>query len=106
MLCSHEAEIILLSGDYPDISGFVEANPVLEIAYRNVLAEGEWRDFITAMQNSEDIKPFVHRLYNLANAEKISSDKEKAMQYAELCLLQFMEDVNRKMLIGTAKTFI
>ena len=58
------------------------------------------------MQNSEDIQPFVHRLYNLVNAEKISADKEKAMQYAELCLLQFMEDVNRKMLIDTVKTFI
>ena len=105
-MIEEEAEIILLSGDHPDISGFVEANPVLEIAYGNALAEGEWRDFITAMQNSKDIKPFVHRLYNLANAEKISSDKEKAMQYAELCLLQFMEDVNRKMLIDTAKSFI
>ncbi|MGN0576831.1 MAG: hypothetical protein ACI4J2_12485 [Ruminococcus sp.] len=101
-----ESELINLSCAHTELSEFIESNPVLEIAYGNALAEGEWRDFITAMQNSEDIKPFVHRLYNLANAEKISSDKEKAMQYAELRLLQIMEDVNRKMLIGTAKTFI
>lgn len=101
-----ESELINLSGAHTELSEFIESNPVLEIAYGNALAEGEWHDFISSMQNSEDIKPFVHRLYNLANAEKISSDKKKAMHYAELCLLQFMEDVNRKMLIDTAKTFI
>lgn len=101
-----EAELINLSSAHTELSEFIESNPVLEKAYGNALAEGEWQDFIYSMQNSEDIQPFVHRLYNLVNAEKISADKEKAMQYAELCLLQFMEDVNRKMLIDTVKTFI
>lgn len=101
-----EAEIILLSGDYPDILGFIEANPVLEIAYRNVLAEGEWQDFITAMQNGMDIQPYTQRLYESVNAEKISTDTDKAMKYAELCLLQFMENVNRKILIDAADNFI
>ena len=41
----------------------------------------------------------AEKLYKLAEAEKICSDKEKALQYAELCLLQYMEELNRQLLI-------
>ena len=45
------------------------------------------------------IYEYTERLYKLAKEEIICSDKEKALQYAELCLLQYMEELNRQVLI-------
>lgn len=94
------AETIELSSEIDDISEFINDNPVLEISYLNVLYESEtWSDFVDAMRNDEDIHEYAEKLYKLAEAEKICSDKEKALQYAELCLLQYMEELNRQLLI-------
>lgn len=100
-------ETIELTSEIDDISNFVDDNPVLEIAYINVLSdEVKWSDFVDAMHNEEDIHEYVERLYNLAEAEKICSDKEKALQFAELCLMQYMEEVNRQVLIDVLNTLI
>ena len=100
-------ETIELTSEIDDISDFTDDNPVLEIAYMNVLFDEEkWSDFVDVMRNDEDIHKYVERLYKFADAEKICSDKEKALQFAELCLMQYMEAVNRRMLIDVLNTLI
>lgn len=101
------AATIYLSLDYDDLSDFIEDNPVLEIVYHNLLTdEDKWSDFISAVRNDEDISQYVRRLYEMAGAEKICMDREKALRYAEMCLLQFMEEINRRILIESINNFM
>ncbi|MGB4093520.1 MAG: hypothetical protein WBK46_16495 [Ruminococcus flavefaciens] len=81
-------------------------NPVLEIAYENVLSNAEnWLDFVDAMQNGDNIARFCERLYTEANAAKICPDKRIAMQYAKFYLILFMEEYNRRLILEAAKQF-
>ncbi len=81
-------------------------NPVLEIAYENVLSNADnWLDFVDAMQNGKDITSFCERLYTEASAAKICPEKRIAMQYAKFYLILFMEEYNRSLIIEAAKQF-
>jgi hypothetical protein len=81
-------------------------NPVLEIAYENVLSNADnWVDFVNAMQNGDNIARFCERLYTEANAAKICPDKRIAMQYAKFYLILFMEEYNRSLILEAAKQF-
>lgn len=81
--------------------------PLLEIAYQNILLnETEWLDMIRAVQKGADISEYCEKLYQLAGGAKICKDKKIALQYAELHLCIFMEDINRRILMDGFRNFL
>lgn len=90
-----------------DLGGFIEANPVFEIACQNLLCNAEnWKDFVAAIQNGGDITPYAERLYREALKTVPSSDEHSACQYAAFLLFGYMEEYNRKLLVSAAKNFM
>lgn len=90
-----------------DISDFSEKNPKLEQAYDNLLIDDEqWEDFVKAMRNGESVSGFDKKLYEAANAEMLCSDKEGALKLAQNCLINYMEVLNRNILVDAADNFI
>lgn len=85
---------------------FIKENPVLEIAYLNELEDtSQWSDYIDAVKQNSDISEFAYQLYKAAGADKITDEKEKAIQYAELCLEQLVDKINRETIINLVDCF-
>ncbi|MBD5159325.1 MAG: hypothetical protein HDT23_03680 [Ruminococcus sp.] len=81
--------------------------PVLEIAYRNILLnKTEWLDMIHDVQNGADISDYCERLYKMADGAKLCKDRKTALNYAELYLICFMEDINRRIMMDGYKNFL
>ncbi|MCM1315790.1 MAG: hypothetical protein NC205_08445 [Prevotella sp.] len=81
--------------------------PVLEIAYQNILLnETDWLDMIWEVQKGADISDYCERLYQMAGGARICKDRKLALQYAELYLCIFMEDINRRILMNDFKYFL
>lgn len=77
----------------------VKKQPVLEIAYQNILLnETDWFDMIREVQQGADISDYCEKLYQSAGGLRICKDRKTALQYAELHLCIFMEDINRRIL--------
>lgn len=86
---------------------FIEVNPVFEIACENILSDAdEWKDYVSAMQNGENIFPYAERLYRRAVQSVPCPDKEGALQYAQFLLCGYMEEYNRQLLVNASKNFI
>lgn len=83
----------------------IDESPVLDIAYDNILyGGGEYADFINAMLlNKEDISEYAQRLYNEAEAWRFCDNKDGAIEYAKVCLLICMEDINRNVLVNASE---
>lgn len=80
---------------------------VLEIAYQNILLnETEWLDMIREVQNGADISDYCERLYQSAGGLRICKDRKIALQYAEIHLCIFMEDINRRILMNAFRYFL
>ncbi|MDE5768151.1 MAG: hypothetical protein K2H82_02080 [Oscillospiraceae bacterium] len=85
----------------------ITKQPVLEIAYQNILLdEPDWLEMIRKFQKGTDISAFCETLYQKAGGIKICKDKKLALQYAELYLCIFMEDINRRILIDAFQYFL
>lgn len=83
---------------------YMDENPALDTAYDNVLyGGGEYTDFINAMRRDEDISEYALRLYDEAKARRFCNDKDTAVEYAKVCLLMYMENVNRDVLINASE---
>lgn len=90
-----------------DVGGFIEANPVFEIACQNLLACTEdWEDFVVAVQNGEDITSYAERLYREALKTVSCFDENSALQYTIWLLSGYMEEYNRQSLVNAAKNFM
>lgn len=102
------AEVIFLPFDFEeDITDFGNQNPKLGEAYFNLLSDEEqWTDFVSAVRSGKDITVFADRLYKAANAEILCRNKEKALKYAEFCLVEFMQELNKRILVDAADNFI
>lgn len=86
---------------------FPEKQPILEIAYQNVLLnEYDWLDMIKAVQKGANISDYRQKLYQLAGSERICKDRKTALQYAEKYLCIFMEDINRRILMNAFRYFL
>lgn len=98
---------IWLETEYGDIDGFIEANPVFEIACRNILSCVEdWQEFVLAMQNGKDIMPYAEGLYQEAIKTVPCPNKDNALEYAKFLLYDYMEEYNRQLLVKAAKNFM
>ena len=85
----------------------ITKQPVLEIAYQNILLdEPDWLEMIWKVQKGMDISAFCETLYQKAGGIKICKDKKLALQYAELYLCMFMEDINRRILMDAFRYFL
>lgn len=85
----------------------ITKQPVLEIAYQNILLhETDWLDMIGEVQKGADIAEYCERLYQSAGGAKICKDKKIALQYAELYLCMFMEDINWRILMDVFRYFL
>ena len=85
----------------------VKKQPVLEIAYQNILLnETDWLDMIWEVQKGADISDYCERLYKSAGGVRICKDRKLALQYAELYLCIFMEDINRRILMNDFSYFL
>ncbi|MDE6834551.1 MAG: hypothetical protein K2J39_09965 [Ruminococcus sp.] len=81
--------------------------PVLEIAYKNILLnETDWLDMICEVQKGADISDYCERLYKSAGGARICKDRKLALQYAELYLCVFMEEINCRILMEGYKNFL
>ena len=81
--------------------------PVLEIAYKNILLnETDWLDMICEVQKGADISDYCERLYKSAGGARICKDRKLALQYAELYLCIFMEEINCRILMEGYKNFL
>lgn len=101
------SQTVWIEDEHGDVIRFIEANPVFEIACQNLLARTEdWDDFVSAMQNGEDITPYAQRLYQEATKTIPCADKDGALAYAGFILVGYMEEYNRQLLINAAKNFM
>lgn len=97
---------IWFKNDIPNITEFIEENPVLEIAYNNALSDQIFADtIISAAQNDEDIDIYAHILYDSSNAESYCKDKDNAINFALLCIHDLIEEYNRQLLVNASKCF-
>ena len=111
MSLSQVAEVlsngIWLMSEETDVGEFMEANPVFEIACQNLLACTEdWKDFISAMQNGEELLPYAERLYQKAVETVPCADRDGALVYAQCLLYHYMEEYNRQLLVKAVNHFM
>ncbi|MDE6672875.1 MAG: hypothetical protein K2K16_11890 [Ruminococcus sp.] len=90
-----------------NIEYIAKKQPVLEIKYHNILLnETEWTDMIRDVQNGADISDYCEKLYRMAGGAKVCRDRKTALNYAELYLTFFMEDINRCIMMDGYKNFL
>ena len=111
MSLSQVAEVlsngIWLMSEETDVGEFMEANPVFEIACQNLLACTEdWKDFISAMQNGEELLPYAERLYQRAVETVPCADRDGALVYTQCLLYHYMEEYNRQLLVKAVNHFM
>lgn len=101
------SQTVWMEDEYGDVIRFIESNPVFEIACENLLSRTEdWDDFVSAMQNGEDITPYAQRLYQEATKTIPCADKDGALAYAGFILVGYMEEYNRQLLVNAARNFM
>ena len=101
------SQTVWIEDEYGDVIRFIEANPVFEIACENLLSRTEdWTDFVSAMQNGEDITPYAQRLYQEATKTVPCADKDGALAYAGFILVGYMEEYNRQLLVNAVRNFM
>ncbi|MCM1507937.1 MAG: hypothetical protein NC177_12515 [Ruminococcus flavefaciens] len=61
---------------------------------------------ILEIQKGAEISEYCEKLYQSAGGAKICRDKKIALQYAELHLCIFMEDINRRILMEDFWNFL
>lgn len=85
-----------------DVTTFCEKNPVLSIAYDNALDTILFRDAMRAVYDGKPIEEFAQKLYEAANAERITTERKHALTYAEVFLLGEMEEQLRTWILDAA----
>lgn len=104
--CDCLSTTILITPKFEFELDLEDENTVLDIAYINELSnEEQWRDFVCAMQNGEDITKYAERLYKQANTYIHYGDCEKALMLAKLYLYDYIEEYNRQLLVSAANKF-
>ena len=101
------SQTIWMQDEYGDVIGFIEANPVFEIACQNLLSRTEdWSDYVSAMQNNDDVTPYTQRLYQKAAETVPCSDRNGALAYTKCLLYHYMEEYNRQLLVNASRNFM
>ena len=101
------SQSIWLTSDETDVEAFIEANPVFEIACQNLLSRTEdWSDYVSAMQNNDDVTPYTQRLCQKAAETVPCSDRNGALAYTKCLLYHYMEEYNRQLLVNASRNFM
>ena len=65
-----------------------------------------WKDFISAMQNGEELLPYAERLYQRAVETVPCADRDGALVYTQCLLYHYMEEYNRQLLVKAVNHFM
>ncbi|MDD6489877.1 MAG: hypothetical protein PUG48_08715 [Clostridia bacterium] len=88
---------------------FVDKNPSVSRAYEEIMSDDEFlQSFVSAVQNDENnIDVYAEKMYDAVKNKLrvISRFKQQSVLFARLCLVEYLQDYNRSLLMNTVYHF-